>query len=155
MYQIGQPTVSPYMVTELLEGETLRDRLRRGHIRCARQLTTAYKSRTAWRRRTKKGIVHRDLKPENLFVTKDGRVKFLDFGLAKLIPTPAASADGGTVTLEETEPGVVMGTVGYMSPEQVRGQTADPRSDIFALGVVLYEIVTGKQPFRKPTKGEP
>ena len=154
MFHVGQHDGGPYIVTELLEGETLRDRLRRGPIPLRKAVDCGVQIAHGLAAAHEKGIVHRDLKPENLFVTKDGRVKILDFGLAKLIPTPAASADGGTVTLEETEPGVVMGTVGYMSPEQVRGQTADPRSDIFAFGAVLYEMVTGKQPFRKPTKAE-
>jgi serine/threonine protein kinase len=126
VYQMATHEGVSYMVTELLEGETLRERLRRGPLPLRKAIDYGVQIAHGLAAAHEKGIVHRDLKPENLFVTKDGRVKILDFGLAKLIPTPAASADGRTVTLQEqTEPGVVMGTVGYMSPEQVRGQAAD------------------------------
>jgi eukaryotic-like serine/threonine-protein kinase len=101
------------------------------------------------------GIVHRDLKPENLFLTKDGRLKILDFGLAKLMQPQTASADDPTVTLpRQTDPGHVVGTVGYMAPEQVRGGAADARSDIFAFGVILYEMLTGRRAFQKDTSAE-
>jgi eukaryotic-like serine/threonine-protein kinase len=93
-----------------------------------------------------KGIVHRDLKPENLFVTKDGRVKILDFGLAKLKPQQVGAADSQAATQKKiTDPGAVMGTVGYMSPEQVRGQEADHRADIFSFGMILYEMLSGQR----------
>ena len=155
IFHVGQYDGSPYIVTELLQGETLRERLRRGPMRLrevldlgveiARGLGAAHDAR----------VVHRDLKPENLFLTKDGRIKILDFGLAKLEPTKAASADGSAVTFQEpTKPGHVVGTVGYMSPEQVRGQAADARSDIFAVGVILYEMLTGKRAFRRATSAE-
>ena len=142
-----------YLVEELLEGETVRERLRRGPIPLRKAIDYAVQIAHGLAAAHDKGIVHRDLKPENLFLTKDGRVKILDFGLARLIETKDASGLEATQPLG-TEPGMVMGTVGYMSPEQVRGKTADHRSDIFALGTILYEMVTGKQPFRKPTSAE-
>jgi serine/threonine protein kinase len=136
-------------------GSWARERLRRGAIPLRKAIDYAVQIAHGLAAAHEKGIVHRDLKPENLFVTKDGRVKILDFGLAKLVPTLAASDDGKTVTIhKQNDPGVVMGTVGYMSPEQVRGQAADARSDIFAFGTILYEMVTGKPTFRKPTKAE-
>jgi serine/threonine protein kinase/Tol biopolymer transport system component len=153
VYQMATHEGVSYMVTELLEGETLRERLRRGPIQLRKAIDFGVQIAHGLAAAHEKGIVHRDLKPENLFVTKDGRVKILDFGLAKL--TRPNDSEGLAPTLTEaTEPGVVMGTVGYMSPEQVRGQTADPRSDIFAFGTVLYEMVTGKPTFRKPTKAD-
>jgi TolB-like protein/Flp pilus assembly protein TadD len=147
VYDVGEHGGSPYIVSELLEGETLRERLVRGPfpgpeaidcgVQIARGLAAAHE----------KGVVHRDLKPENLFVTRDGRVKILDFGLAKLTQPEMAAAEAPTLS-EVTEAGVTLGTVGYMSPEQVRGLPADARSDIFSLGAVLYEILTGKRAFR-------
>jgi eukaryotic-like serine/threonine-protein kinase len=141
------------MVTELLDGETLRERGLRGSIPLRQAIDYGVQIAHGLAAAHDKGIVHRDLKPENLFLTKDGRVKILDFGLAKLTLPRSASGDEQTA-LHETEPGVVMGTVGYMSPEQVRGQAADHRSDIFGFGTIFYEMVTGKQPFRKPTSAE-
>ena len=142
-----------YLVEELLEGETLRDRLRRGPIPLRKAIDYAVQIAYGLAAAHDRGIIHRDLKPENLFITKDGRVKILDFGLARLVLSKEASGQEATVT-QKTEPGVVLGTAGYMSPERVRGETADHRSDIFSLGTILYEMVTGKQPFRKPTSAE-
>ena len=140
-----------YLVSELLEGETLREPLRRGPLALRKATDYAVQIAHGLAAAHDKGIVHRDLKPENLFVTKDGRIKILDFGLAKLTP-PRATSDGRTVTIREgTEPGIVMGTVGYMSPEQARGDVADHRSDLFAFGTILYEMVTGTRAFLKQT----
>ena len=138
IFHVGQYDGSPYIVTELLQGETLRERLRKGPMRLREVLDFGVELARGLAAAHDAGIIHRDLKPENIWVTKDGRVKILDFGLAKLDPAKAASTDAETVSLEpQSHPGQVLGTVGYMSPEQVRGQTADARSDIFAVGVVL------------------
>jgi Tol biopolymer transport system component len=155
VYDVGEHAGAPYIVSELLEGETLRARLeglqtasgeRRGlpvrlavgyGVQIALGLAAAHE----------RGIVHRDLKPENLFITPDDRVKILDFGLARL-SGPASAADGATASAGWTGAGVVLGTIGYMSPEQVRGQVADHRSDIFTLGAILYEMLAGVRAFR-------
>jgi len=155
IFHVGQYDGSPYIVTELLQGETLRDRLGKGPMRLREVLDFGVEVARGLAAAHDAGIVHRDLKPENIWVTKDGRVKILDFGLAKLDPAKAASSDGETVTVQpQSHPGHVVGTVGYMSPEQVRGQVADARSDIFAVGVILYEMLTGKRAFQKATSAE-
>src|SRR5512143_3586363 len=150
VYDIGSHGGAPYVVTELLEGETLRGALAGGHLSARKAIDHAVQLAQGLAAAHEKGIVHRDLKPENVFVTKDGRVKILDFGLAKL--THAEEGSGGSLTglqtaTAATEPGVVMGTMGYMAPEQVRGKSADARSDIFAFGAILYEMLSGKRAF--------
>src|SRR5581483_3789911 len=155
IFHVGQHDGCPYIVTELLQGETLRDRLRRGPMRPRQACDCAIDMARGLAAAHDAGIVHRDFKPENLFLTKDGRLKILDFGLAKLTqPEPAGAGDTTAAIPQHTEPGHVFGTVGYMAPEQVRGHAADPRSDIFALGVVLYEMLTCKRAFRKATSAE-
>ena len=155
VYRLGTYAGAPYLVSELLEGETLREQLRSGRIAFRRAVDYAIQISRGLAAAHEKGIVHRDLKPENLFITKDGQVKILDFGLAKLTqPQPGAENSAPTIGSGQTEAGTVMGTVGYMSPEQVRGQPADHRADIFALGVILYEMLTGKRAFQKPTSPE-
>src|SRR6202453_822182 len=131
----------PYIVTEFLEGETLRERLRPGPMAARKAVESAKQIALGLAAAHDKGMVHRDLKPENLFITRDGRVKILDFGLAKLTQPQSASDPGAPTIGGETEPGVVMGTVGYMSPEQVRGQGTDHRTDIFSFGAILYEML--------------
>ncbi len=150
VYDIGQHDGAPYVVQELLEGETLRSELAGGRFSPRKAIDTAMQIAEGLAAAHEKGIVHRDLKPENLFVTKDGRVKILDFGLAKLTQTEGASSSGTNLPTETkgTEPGVVLGTLGYMSPEQVRGKPADARSDIFSFGAILYEMLSGKRAFQ-------
>ena len=155
IFHVGKYSGSPYIVTELLQGETLRDRLGKGPMRLREVLDFGMELARGLAAAHGGGIVHRDLKPENIFVTKDGRIKILDFGLARLDPAKAGSADDPTLGLQAgSVPGQVLGTVGYMSPEQVRGNVADARSDIFAVGVILYEMLTGKRAFRKATSVE-
>jgi serine/threonine protein kinase/Flp pilus assembly protein TadD len=154
VHQLGTYAGTPYLVSELLEGETLREQISRARIAPRRAIDYGVQIAHGLSAAHEKGIVHRDLKPENLFLTKDGHVKILDFGLAKLTQAQPASAHSAPTIGGETEPGLIMGTVGYMSPEQVRGQTADHRADIFALGAILYEMLTGKRAFQKPTSPE-
>jgi serine/threonine protein kinase len=153
VYQMATDNGVSYLVEELLEGETLRERLRNGPIPLRKAIDYAVQIANGLAAAHDRGIVHRDLKPENIFVTRDGRVKILDFGLARLGPSKERSGEE-TTEEQRTDPGVVLGTAGYMSPEQVRGKTVDQRTDIFAFGAILYEMVTGKQPFRKPTSAE-
>jgi eukaryotic-like serine/threonine-protein kinase len=147
IYDIGDDRGTPYVVCELLEGETLRDRLRAGPLSFRKAIEYAQQIARGLAAAHEKGIVHRDLKPENIFLTSDGRAKILDFGLAKFTrPEADLSADAPTMQVA-TEAGTVLGTVGYMAPEQVRGKAADQRSDIFAFGAILYEMLSGKRAF--------
>jgi serine/threonine protein kinase/dipeptidyl aminopeptidase/acylaminoacyl peptidase len=153
IYQMGTFEGSPYLVSELLEGETLRERLKRGPLPVRKVIDYGAQIARGLAAAHEKGIVHRDIKPENIFLTKDGQVKILDFGLARLMQLKE---------LEFTKPpeqaqtiaGMVLGTVGYMSPEQVRGQAADHRSDIFAFAAVLHEMLGGKRAFLRQTSVE-
>ena len=186
LYDIGTSVTTgavgaPYLVAELLDGETLRDRLGRGALPLRRAIENAMQIAAGLAAAHDKGIAHRDLKPENVFVTTDGHVKILDFGLAKLWAAPASAlapgrlperlngAPSGTTadkgdrfndlhtalaTAPGTSPGVVLGTVGYMAPEQVKGLPADHRSDIFALGSMLYEMLSGQRAFQRETAPE-
>jgi eukaryotic-like serine/threonine-protein kinase len=154
VYQMGTYEGTPYLVSELLEGETLREQTRRGSLPVRKAVDYAVQTARGLAAAHEKGIVHRDLKPENLFVAKDGRVKILDFGLAKLTQQPRYSEQSAPTVSKGTEAGVVMGTVGYMAPEQVRGEAADHRADIFAFGAILYEMLAGKRAFQKPTLPE-
>ena len=149
VYDVGREEGSLYVVTELLEGETLRSRLAGSALPPRRALDYAVQVAHGLAAAHEKGIVHRDLKPENLFVTNDGRVKILDFGLAKLTQREGAAGPQTNLPTASagTEPGIVMGTLGYMSPEQVRGKPADARSDIFSFGAILYEMLSGKRAF--------
>src|SRR5690348_3336242 len=152
IYDLGQSNGSPYIVSELLEGESLRDRLRSGPLPLRKAVDYATQIALGLAAAHDKGIVHRDLKPENLFITKDGRAKILDFGLAKL--TEHISDAETVVHSDGTTPGMVLGTVGYMSPEQVRGIATDHRSDIFTFGAILYEMLSGKRTFRGDTPAD-
>jgi Tol biopolymer transport system component len=146
---VGTHEGVPYVVSELLEGETLRERLRVGGLTPAKAVKCGVQIARGLAAAHDKGIVHRDLKPENLFLTRGGHAKILDFGLAKL-REPRQEGEGGSepeTLSRSTEPGTVLGTVGYMSPEQVRGHAADHRSDIFSLGAVLYEMLSQRRAF--------
>ena len=156
IYDVGKADDSPYLVCELLEGQTLREKLRGAAVPKRKAIEYALQVSLGLAAAHNKGIIHRDLKPENLFVTTDGRVKILDFGLAKLTQ-PEPQKDGQSkldTAIAESQPGTVLGTIGYMSPEQVRGQVSDHRSDIFSLGAILYELLSGTAPFRRETAAD-
>jgi eukaryotic-like serine/threonine-protein kinase len=150
VYQMGTFLGMPYLVSELLEGKTLTEVIRRSPVALRKTIDFGVQIARGLAAAHEKGIVHRDLKPDNLFVTKDGRIKILDFGLAKVIQPKGSANLAATITL----PGVALGTIGYMSPEQVRGQPTDQRADIFALGAILYEMVMGKGTFQRPTSAD-
>ncbi len=152
LYDIGLKEGTPYVVSELLEGSTLRQQLANGALSLRKAIEYAVQLARGLSAAHAEGVVHRDLKPENIFITKDGRLKILDFGLAKSVPQSGTL--GSTTISSETEPGAVLGTAGYMSPEQVRGESVSHLSDIFSFGVVLYEMVSGRRAFKRNTNVE-
>ena len=155
VHNVGTHEGVPYIVSELLEGKTLRDRLHSGGLTVRKAVETAVQIAQGLAAAHEKGVIHRDLKPGNVFLTKDGQVKILDFGLAKLAaPRSAVEAAQASTVVEPTEAGTTLGTVGYMSPEQVRGQSVDQRTDIFSFGCVLHEMLSGRSPFHRDTPAE-
>ena len=156
VHEIGTHDGQPYIVSELLEGQTLRDALGHAALPVRKAIDYAIQISHGLAAAHEKRIVHRDLKPENLFITNDSRVKILDFGLAKL--TEAAAAGVGAPMMAtraaDTSPGMVLGTVGYMSPEQVRGLAVDHRSDSFSFGSILYEMLWGARAFTGDTAAD-
>ncbi len=155
IHDFGNKNGIAYAVMELLEGETLREKLDAGPISQKKAVDYALQVAKGLSAAHEKGIVHRDLKPENLVVSRDGHVKILDFGLAKKVEPVAPGKETSAPTGSgHTEPGAVMGTVGYMSPEQVKGFPVDHRSDIFSFGTILYELLSGKKAFQRDTNAE-
>jgi serine/threonine protein kinase/Tol biopolymer transport system component len=153
VHDIGTSDGQPYIVSELLEGENLRERLTRGPLAPRRSIEIAAAIADALAAAHARGIVHRDLKPENLFLTRDGRVKILDFGIAKLTAPDTSEGPAGAATATiHTDVGVAVGTLGYMAPEQLRGQPVDHRADIFALGAILHEMIGGAPAFRRDSR---
>jgi eukaryotic-like serine/threonine-protein kinase len=154
IHDFGRQDEVAYAVMELLEGETLRARLQQGALSARKAVELSVQMAEGLAAAHEKGIVHRDLKPENLFVTKDGLVKILDFGLAKRTEQDRTGETSAPTASKLTEAGVVMGTIGYMSPEQVRGLPVDHRSDIFSFGTILYELLSGKRAFKRDTAAD-
>jgi serine/threonine protein kinase len=144
VHEVGESEFGPYLVTEYVEGDTVRALLNDGALPLAKAVDVAVQAAEGVASAHAVGIAHRDIKPENLMVNREGIVKILDFGLAKLLRPEEGAADAG-----HTATGMIIGTAGYLSPEQLRGDKASERSDVFALGVVLYEMATGENPFRR------
>src|SRR5215510_7452355 len=155
VHDIAAHDGAPYVVSELLEGETLRKRIGGTPLAQRRAIDYALQITNGLAAAHEKGIIHRDLKPENIFITNDGRVKILDFGLAKLTQLDRNQVQTEIPTRRvDTDPGVVMGTVGYMSPEQLQGVPTDQRSDIFSFGAILYDMRSGQRAFLAATNVE-
>jgi serine/threonine protein kinase len=157
IYEIEQIDSVNFIATEFIDGQTLRQRLKNGPLKTGEVLEVAIHAASALAAAHAAGIVHRDIKPENIMLRRDGIVKVLDFGLAKLaerLPTDSVDTEAATRGLVQTEPGVVLGTTAYMSPEQARGLEVDARTDIFSLGIVLYEMVAGRAPFEGATQSD-
>jgi len=152
IHDVGNADGVVYIVTELLEGTTLRERLQGGALAPRRALDYAIQMAHGLGAAHERGVVHRDLKPENLFITRDGRLKILDFGVAQIEGRTTGQRTQATVAV--TQPGMVVGTPGYMSPEQITGEGATTRSDLFAFGLVVYEMLSGTQPFKRSTAPE-
>ena len=156
VYDVGTDADAPFIVSELLEGETLRERLKTGVLPLRKAIDSAVQIARGLAAAHERGITHRDLKPENVFITTDNRVKILDFGLAKLTQDQTAPVVASALATSpaSTQPGIVLGTVGYMAPEQVRGVAVDHRADLFAFGAILYEVLSGARAFRRDTAPE-
>ncbi len=158
IYDIGQAGASHFIATEFIEGHTLRQHMKRSAMTVGELLDVAVQTASALNAAHQAGIVHRDIKPENIMIRPDGYVKVLDFGLAKLVePTStstSADTQAPTIARTATEPGLLLGTLGYMSPEQARGKEVDARTDVFSFGVLLYEAVTGRSPFEGETTSD-
>lgn len=156
IHDVGQHDRTPFLISELLEGQSLRAALDHGALPQRKAIEYGAEIAQGLAAAHQKGIVHRDLKPENLFVTKDGRLKILDFGLAKLAANSEATPDPDGITLagSQTAAGMVIGTPSYMAPEQVRGAAIDPRTDIFSFGAVLFEMLSGQRAFQRHTSAE-
>ena len=152
VYDVGTDHGRPYLVTELLDGETLRDRGARGPLPTVRACEIAAALARGLAVAHGRGVFHRDLKPENVMITRDARVKILDFGVAKLRGAEVGAAGASVASILETESGVIVGTVGYMAPEQARGLELDGRADIFALGAILFELLTGRRAFEQASR---
>src|SRR5262249_45978113 len=148
VHEIGETESGPYIVTELVDGQTVREMLAGGPIPVSRALDIAIQAAEGIPKAHEAGLIHRDIKPENLMVTRDGYVKILDFGLAKLL-RPESGEHGGLALASATKTGMIVGTAGYLSPEQLRGTPTDARSDVFSLGIVLYEMIAGENPFHR------
>jgi eukaryotic-like serine/threonine-protein kinase len=155
IYEIGQTDSLHFIATEFIDGENLRQRMAHAPVRLSELLEIAGQIASALAKAHQSGIIHRDIKPENIMINRDGYVKVLDFGLAKLSCQPVLTdAEAPTRVMINTEPGKVMGTTRYMSPEQARGLDVDARTDIWSLGVVLYEALTGHTPFEGTTTSD-
>lgn len=154
IYDIEMHDSTPYIVSELLQGQTLRQRLLQGPLSLRQAVEYGLQIADGLVAAHEKGIVHRDLKPENLFITREGRVKILDFGIAKLTSLEVPENSSVETMATQTKVGSILGTVCYMSPEQIRGKAVDRRSDIFGLGAILYEMVTGKRAFAGETEAD-